>query len=202
MLTNTRSVISAMEVVYAEEENKTLNTKPEPRYFNDNILEADFVDDMSTTLTKAIGLISTNKTTHYYSYGNFNLVRVMIHIMKQTGPVHAFMSSYSFSQKSIEQLLRKRELGEILSFKLVVDNRVKTMSPLPFQMISTSFDYRCTSIHAKVALLWNEKWNISIVTSQNATDNPKMERGAIYTNKEVFDFDFNALKNEFNRGTT
>lgn len=201
MLTNTCKVVAAMAVNETVEE-KEKPAKPEPRYFNNKVLESDFVDDMSSTLTKAIGLLSTSKTTHYYSYGNFNLVRVMIHIMKQTGPVHAFMSSYSFSQKSIEQLLRKREIGELLSFKLVIDNRVKTMSPLPFQLISTSFDYSCTSIHAKVALLWNDNWNITILTSQNATDNPKMERGAIYTDKSVFNFDYNALKNEFNRGST
>ena len=68
-------------------------------------------------------------------------------------------------------------------------------------MLSTAFDYRCTSIHAKVALLWNDNWNISVVTSQNATDNPKMERGTIFTDIETFNFDKNALENEFLRGT-
>jgi hypothetical protein len=43
-------------------------------------------------------------------------------------------------------------------------------------MLSTVFDYRCSSIHAKVALVWKDNWNISVVTSQNTTDNPKLER--------------------------
>jgi hypothetical protein len=64
------------------------------------------------------------------------------------------------------------------------------------------FNYRCSSIHAKVALLWNNDWKISVVTSQNATDNPKMERGTIFTDSKVFEFDLNALENEFKRGTT
>ena len=161
-----------------------------------------FVDDQQRTLTKAIGKLAQGKTTHYYSYGNFNLVRLMMHLMKQTGPVHAFMTSYSFSQKSIEQLQKRIEQQELLSFRVIVDNRVKSMSPKPFQMLTQCFDYRCSSIHAKVALLWNEQWTISVVTSQNATDNPKMERGTIFTSKEVFDFDYKALENEFNRGTT
>ena len=114
-------------------------------------------------------------------------MRLIIYLVKQTGPVHVFMTSYSFSQKSIEQLKRRLTSGELLSFKVIVDNRVRTMSPKPFRMLSKSFNYRCSSIHAKVALIWNDQWNLSVVTSQNATDNPKMERGSIFTSKEVFD---------------
>jgi len=162
--------------------------------------EFSFVDKPGQSLTKAIGTLQQGKTTHYYSYGNFNLVRLMLYLMKQTGPVHAFMTSYSFSQKSIEQIQKRLEQKEILSFRVIIDNRVRSLSPKPFQMLIESFDYRCSSIHAKVALLWNDKWNVSIVTSQNATDNPKLERGTIFTDKAVFNFDLNALENEYQRG--
>ena len=179
---------------------ETSGDKPEPVSLQEPGKDFVFVDDQSKALTKAIGDITPGKTTHYYSYGNFNLVRLMLHLMKQTGPVHAFMTSYSFSQKSIEAIQRQIEMMNFLSFKVIVDNRVRSLSPRPFQMLIQSFDYRCSSIHAKVALLWNDKWNISIVTSQNATDNPKLERGTIFTDKAVFDFDLNALIKEYERG--
>ena len=160
-----------------------------------------FVAEIDKSLTKAIGQLQNGKTTHFYSWGNFNLVRLIIYILKQTGPAHAFMTSYSFSQKSIEQLKNRLDKKELLSFRVIIDNRVKSMSPLPFQMLKSCFDYRCTSIHAKIALIWNENWHISIVTSQNATDNPKLERGTIFTDASVFNFDLNTLENEFHRGT-
>ena len=156
-----------------------------------------FVAEIDKCLTKTIGQLQNGKTTHYYSWGNFNLVRLIIYILKQTGPAHVFMTSYSFSQKSIEQLKNRLDKNELLSFRVIIDNRVKSMSPLPFQMLKTCFDYRCTSIHAKIALIWNENWHISIVTSQNATDNPKLERGTIFTDTSVFNFDLNTLENEF-----
>jgi hypothetical protein len=160
-----------------------------------------FVADYDKSLTKAIGQLQNGLTTHFYSWGNFNLVRLMMYILKQTGPAHAFMTSYSFSQKSIEQLNLKLSQKQLLSFRVIIDNRVKTMSPIPFQMLMNSFDYRCTSIHAKIALIWNEDWKITILTSQNATDNPKMERGTIFTDESIFDFDLKTLKNEFLSGT-
>jgi hypothetical protein len=160
-----------------------------------------FVAEADKSLTKAIGQLQNGFTTHFYSWGNFNLVRLIMYILKQTGPAHAFITSYSFSQKSIEQLNLKLSQKQLLSFRVIIDNRVKTMSPIPFQMLISSFDYRCTSIHAKIALIWNENWKITILTSQNATDNPKMERGTIFTDESVFDFDLKTLENEFLRGS-
>jgi hypothetical protein len=156
---------------------------------------------MEQSLGKAIGKLENGKSTHFYSWGNYNLVALMLYLIKQTGPVHAFMTSYSFSQKSIEQLQNQLSKGQLLSFRVLIDNRVKSMSPLPFQMLMTSFDYRCTSVHAKVSLLWNDHWKISIVTSQNATDNPKLERGTIFTDESVFNFDLKNLTDEYHRGT-
>ena len=160
-----------------------------------------FIADTNQNLSKAIGQLTAGKDTHYYSWGNFNLVRLIIYLIRQTGPVHCMMTSYSFSQTSIEQLQNRIEKKDLLSFRVIIDNRVKTMSPKPFQMLMQSFDYRCTSVHAKVALLWNDKWKLSIVTSQNATDNPKLERGTILTDPSVFNFDLNVLEDEFKRGT-
>jgi hypothetical protein len=162
---------------------------------------AEFVSDMDKSLTTAIGLLNPNVNTHYYSFGNFNLVRLIMYIIKQTGPVNLSMTSYSFSSKSIQQLQNHIENEKIISFKLILDNRVRSISPKPFQIIASCFNYRCTSVHAKIALLWNDNWKLSIVTSQNATDNPKMERGIIFADPAVFDFDLKNFNNAFLRGT-
>ena len=163
---------------------------------------AEFFSNMDIALTKAIGLINPQVNTHYYSFGNFNLVRLIMHLVKQTGPAHLFMTSYSFSNKSILQLQNHIENDKILSFKLILDNRVRSISPKPFQMIASCFNYRCTSVHAKIALLWNDNWKIAIITSQNATDNPKMERGIIFTDPAIFEYDLKNLNDAFLRGTT
>jgi len=176
--------------------------KSEPLTFNqDTPQPSTFISNRDTTLTKAIGQIHQGRNTHYYSFGNFNLVRLIVYLLKQLGPSHLMLTTYSFSTKSIHQLNNLIEKKQILSFRVILDNRVRSISPKPFQMIAASFNYRCTSVHAKIALIWNENWQISIVTSQNATNNPKLERGIIFTDKEIFDFDLKNLNNEFNRGT-
>lgn len=196
MLVNTRDIIKSTPVLIQPEQGDN-----QPDVLVAGSGESVFIANQDLSLTKSIGILSQGKDTHYYSFGNFNLVRLIMYIINQTGPAHAFMTSYSFSHKSISQIQNRLDNKKLLSFKVIVDNRVKTMSPKPFQMLSGSFNYRCTSIHAKVALIWNDNWKVSIVTSQNATDNPKLERGTIFTNPAVFNFDLKTLENEFNRGS-
>ena len=192
MLLNTKDITNKIETQHSGKSAEFLvngNKKPV------------FMADKSCIITKTIGEIKNGETIHFYSWANFNLVKLLLYVLNQTGPADILMTSYSFSQKSIESLNYYKKTGIIKDIKIILDNRVKVMSPKPFQMLQKSFDYRCTSVHCKVALIWNELWNIDIVTSQNATDNPKLERGIIFTDKETFNFDYKILSDEFDRGT-
>jgi hypothetical protein len=163
--------------------------------------DPDMVEFSPGVITRSIGLLEHGRQKHYYSDGNFNLIRLIFHLLKQTGPAHVFMTTYSISQQSLEKVQNALNKKDLLSIRFLIDNRVKVMSPKPFQMLRQSFTYRCISLHAKVALLENDEWKISIVTSQNATDNPKLERGVIFTDDRIFNFDKTQLENAFNRGT-
>lgn len=168
---------------------------------------ASLPDDAKDTfiagiLDKHVGEVNQGETKHFYSFGNFNSMRLIFHILKTTGPADILMSSYGISPKTIEGIIRRKEQGLIRDFRLIIDNRVRTISPKPFDMIVRNFDYRCTSVHAKVACIYNQDWKVTLISSQNATDNPKIERGIIYTDPNVFDFDFKTLNDVFQRGTT
>ena len=167
----------------------------------DSDTDLDLVPLVPGALTKSIGPLLKGKTKHYYSDGNFNLMRLIFHLLKTTGPSHVFLSTYSISQTTLEQVQSRLDKGELLSIKFLIDNRVKVMSPKPFAMMKESFPYSCISLHAKVALVYNEDWNLSIVTSQNATDNPKLERGVIFTDEQIFNYDREILFTCFERGT-
>ena len=170
---------------------------------------SDFADcsDMVATMLlspEGLGQILLGQEKHFYSKGAFNLVQLVLYLLKQTGPAHVFLSSYSIASDSLAAMKRREEAGEILSIRFLIDNRVRTISPKPFDYLATAFEgrYRCCALHAKVALLWNSEWHVAVITSMNATHNPKLERGIIYTSKEVFDFDLKTLEDEFEHGTT
>lgn len=151
-----------------------------------------------------LGAIEIGKSKHYYSSGAFDLVQLVLYVLRQTGPAHVLLASYSVGDRTITKLRKCLEDGELLSIRFLIDNRVRTISPKPFDHMLQAFPgcVRCRTLHAKVALVWNDRFHIDIVGSQNATHNPKLERGTIFTNREVFDFDKKVLENEFLEGTT
>lgn len=152
--------------------------------------------------TSQLGAINQGIDKHFYSNGAFNLVQLMLYVLKQTGPAHVFLSTYSIAEDSISTLRRYVDDGTILSIRFLIDNRVRSISPKPFAHLIASFPdaYRCTSLHAKVALISNDDWYVSIVGSQNATHNPKLERGIIHTSEDIWRFDNNIMYDQFNEG--
>lgn len=152
--------------------------------------------------TSQLGTINQGIDKHFYSNGAFNLVQLMLYVLKQTGPAHVFLSTYSIAEDSISTLRRYVDDGTILSIRFLIDNRVRSISPKPFAHLIASFPdaYRCTSLHAKVALISNDDWYVSIVGSQNATHNPKLERGIIHTSEDIWRFDNNIMYDQFDKG--
>lgn len=186
-------------------------TEPEAKQEVRGVLYADMenavkVDAVAEVLLspQGLGAIKPGTSKHFYSDGAFNLVQLVTYILKQTGPAHVFLTTYSIAEDSINVLKRKVEHGEILSARFIVDNRVRSMSAKNFDLLAGSFAgcYRCRALHAKVALVYNEDWHITLIGSQNATRNPKLERGIIHTDVNIFNFDKKILEHEFDSGTT
>lgn len=163
--------------------------------------ESEFLSFTPGSILRTIGTLEPGIQKHYYSDGNFNLMRLVFHLLKQTGPADILMTTYSISQATLEAVIQRQNTGLIRSIRFIIDNRVKVMSPKPFQYMKENFNFRCISLHAKVALIGNDNWNVTIVTSQNATDNPKLERGIIFTDPRIYDYDHQILEDAFNRGT-
>lgn len=150
-------------------------------------------------LSKHLGVIEQGKFYQFYSFGRFSMHDIIVYLIKQIGPAHILCGTWSISQNSIEQLVRLKNRGNILSMQFVLDPRVKVTKAKPLQMLIANFPFVLTAWHAKVTTLENDKWNISVVSSQNMTQNPKIERGCIFTDKDTFEFDKQVLLNELHR---
>lgn len=198
MLTSCNEIILEEQGVLEKSPHTRLHHKEVTQNSSDDLV----VDVLSSP--KELGQIVPGVNKHFYSNGAFNLIQLCLYILQQTGPAHVFISSYSIAEDSLSKLLRCKQRGQITTIRFLIDNRVRTISPKPFDYLATAFEgcYRCCALHAKVALIYNDRFKISVVGSQNATHNPKLERGIIHTTEEVFNFDLNVLNDEFDRGTT
>lgn len=165
--------------------------------------EHEFLEHLVTKASE-LGVITNGNTKHFYTRGAFDLVDLVVFVLKQTGPAHVFVSSYGIASDTIHTMKKCIDTGKMLSIRFLLDNRVRSISPKPFDTLVRTFpgDYKLNSIHAKCALVWNNDWHISIVGSQNATHNPKLERDTIYTDARVWEFDLQNLERAFSEGTS
>ena len=81
-----------------------------------------------------------------------------------------------------------------------IDPRVRRANPEPLRLLKQNFDTVIAPIHAKVALISNKDWKISVSGSMNFTSNPQPERGTIQCIDTVYDRDKAIIDAEFAKG--
>lgn len=151
-------------------------------------------------LKKHIGDIDFTKTTHFVTSGRWSMNDLMSYVLLQVGPSDVMVATWSIAEIAIRQVLKHYDEGLIKSISFLLDPRVKVRNPIPLQLLSANFHYRLspTGCHAKVTLIRSEDHYISIVSSANMTQNPRIERGVIFPFKDVYEFDYKWLYETIN----
>ena len=133
-------------------------------------------------------------TLPYFSNGDFSMHQLIEHLLEQTGPAKVVLSSFSITEVAIRTFQRLMENGTIQSMACLFDFTVRRhkLGLLFFarNVISTIAIAKC---HAKVVLIYNGKYYITVVSSANLNINDKLEAGVISTDTNIFDLCFEQL---------
>ena len=108
-------------------------------------------------------------------------------ILDQTGAASVKMASFSISEEFLRRLFFIEKSGLIKDIDIVLDFKAtnKTLILWPFIEQTVKNCYLASS-HAKVLLVGNDRWTVSVVMSQNLTRGNRFESGFISTSPEVF----------------
>lgn len=154
------------------------------------------------TLSESIGVLHHGDVVNFWTFGRYALYDIVGYILKQTGPADVQMCTWAISTRAAEFLLTLKRKGQLRSFRLWIDPRVKVRNPVPMQIIHKNWEYAIAPVHAKVATISNDKWKISVFGSLNLTSNPQPERGCIMCVPEVFERDNNFINEIFKSNGT
>lgn len=166
--------------------------------FTQDYHQVEFAGKAKEILKKHIGVISADKTLHWITFGRWSMHDLIFYCLNQTGPAHIMVATWSISELAIRNIVDRKTDGRILSASFLLDPRVKVRNPKPLQMLQQNFRHTFSACHAKVTLIWNDTWSIDIIASANLTNNPRIERGLISTDRKVFDFDYTWLYEAIN----
>jgi hypothetical protein len=149
-------------------------------------------------LKKHIGELDLTRTTHFVTSGRWSMHDLLIFVLHHVGPSDVLVATWSISELAMRQILKYHEKRLIKSISFLLDPRVKVRNPKPLQLLSANFPHRLFRCHAKVTLIKSEEHYISIVSSANMTSNPRIERGVIIPDKQVYEFDYKWLYETIN----
>jgi len=144
---------------------------------------------------QAVGTLKKNMDLFVLTYGQFSLIDALMAIIKQTGPAHVSISTWTAAHAHLDRAAELIESASFLSFRMIVDRSFKTRQPKYFEHMISLFgieSIRAIRTHAKFMVIRNSDWDIVVRTSMNLNENPRLENIEISESKEFAEF-FNLI---------
>lgn len=169
---------------------------PFDKYFPEHV---QFSDEKSRILKNLIGKIQPGMVINFWTDGRIAMHDILNYLLRQAGPCNVEACTWAISEDAVNDILFRKKNGLITEFRLWIDPRVKVRNPIPLQIAIANFPVIISPVHAKVCILANENWKISISGSLNFTSNPQPERCIIQCINSVYDTDKKLIDNEFDK---
>ncbi len=148
-------------------------------------------------LHQVFGQVADCQSIHYASMGDWSSHDLLFFLLEQTGPAKVYFTTWAISEFAIRQLHIFIEQGLILELKGIFDYRNGIRKPAELQFLQKiTTDIKAAKCHAKVVVIENDYWGISVVGSANFTRNPRIEAGVLCCDKTVAAFHRNWILNE------
>lgn len=141
------------------------------------------------------------QTIPYYSRHEFSMHQLIAHILEQTGPADVVLSTFSISEAPVRSFYNLSEKGLLKSLSCLFDFMVKKHKiGLLFFANNIVNQIAITKCHAKITLIKNENYSVSIISSANLNINDKIEAGIICKDESIYDFYYKLLMEDINNG--
>lgn len=174
-----------------------------------NIIKVGSVKTTHILAKEAAELISTinnlEKETHYHfcTAGSWSLHDMIALICEKIGISRLYLTTWTITEEPMRVLFRLIDQGLISDLNCLFDYRIEKRKAEAFQLAKVNAsNIKLTKVHAKVAVLINDDWAVTITGSANLTKNPRIEAGTISTLRETALFHSQWITNEIENGNT
>jgi len=128
---------------------------------------------VNQSVAECFPIIEQGFDYHFSTAGIWSSHDLLFHIISLIGPAHVTIATWSITEAPAAMLMRGLLEKQILSLNALFDVRVRVRSPSSFEFIKHNLGEFCkiSSCHAKVTVIENDDWKISITGSANYTNN-------------------------------
>lgn len=163
--------------------------KLEPKGFKHFPTGAHRMGTSLKELEKCISELVPDQAQQFATAGRWSQHQLLEYLLRKTGPCRLWMTTWTITEEPMRALLMMLREGLILELNAVLDYRIEKRKPEAFQLASQLITrIKLTKCHAKLLVLKNENWNVTVLGSANFSKNPRIEAGVIFTDKASADF--------------
>lgn len=128
------------------------------------------------------------------SNGDWSMHHLLEYLLGISGPARVWISSFSINEVAVRTFLNLQDAGLIQELHCLLDLSVKRHNlGLLFFANNIVSGISLSKCHAKMILIENETYTISVVGSANFNINDKKEVAVIHFGRWFFDFYFDVL---------
>lgn len=148
-------------------------------------------------LTEALGKIKAGQHYMFVTGGKWSAHDLLFYLLGQTGPAKVYLCTWAISELAARLLLQAVTDKLITELNCIFDRRLPVRKDKTLQLAKNI----CTRItlvdcHAKVFVIENESWSISVLGSANLSNNKRIEAGCIFTDKGTMEFNRNWIMDQ------
>ncbi len=111
--------------------------------------------------------------------GQYSLVDILIHVLRQTGPAHVTCCVWTTGIADVRLVRDMLDDGRMTGFSLITDRSFALRQPqyeATVRELLHDANIRTTETHAKFLLIKNAEWSIVVRGSMNLNRNPRFEQ--------------------------
>lgn len=108
-------------------------------------------------------------------------------ILDQTGPADVYVSTFSTSDAFLRGFHNLRKKKCVLKSVMLADLKASKKTVKLYKEMQMCFDsVYLSENHSKVILVQNDRWTVTVISSQNQTYGDRAETTLVTTNQEIF----------------
>jgi hypothetical protein len=128
---------------------------------------------------------------HFVTEGKWSSHEMLNAILRKTGASAVRISTYSMTEDPVRYLVNALGTGMITNLKVITDKRFKGQQAAAHQLASANFGVTLTDVHAKVMVIRNDEWSVTVMGSANFTRNKRRESGIVIESPVAAQFHWN-----------
>lgn len=137
-------------------------------------------------LVDAIGKIKNGEDVFFMNLGRWSAHDILFYLLSITGPADVYFTAWAISEKAARLMQSALDTKLIKNIYGVLDRRIEIRNPKVIAFVRNfSTNLVFVDCHAKLFVIENEQWKISILNTANLSNNLRIEAGQIYTNQDI-----------------